>query len=303
MKENEIETLNQKIYNCEKSQIEIENKYKDAIREVELAKQNERDTSTIQFEESLKNNELKATILQQKNEIEDMKRNNKILNDIYNEENNKLKDKFELQEDKMIDFKTVQSENEKLKLKLKEYTKLKEKISDYENLLIIIESKSKNLDNMQHEKKTLMLNLEKLQKEVITEKDKYRNLEFEKKKTEIELNDSKNMINRLENRLDNQFRKRDSIVKIKFIQKNYQDCNKDNYNTKANGNNIENEVYVLNELEDDDDKVYVDLNIEIERIKAENQVLMKENEDLKSGNYKITALNLEDARVIDIIII
>ena len=187
-------------------------KYKDTQRELEIAKLNESHSSNISFEESLKNNELKATILQQKNEIEDIKRNNDVLMNSFLEENHKLKEKLEVADDKFLELQFFQNENEKYKLKMKEFQKLKEKISDYENLIIIIESKTKNIESLQNDKKTLLLTLEKIQKDLNNEKDKSRSIQFEKKKLEIELQEANSTILRLENRLENTLKKKDSIV-------------------------------------------------------------------------------------------
>jgi hypothetical protein len=212
LKEKEIESLNQKIFNLEKTISEIELKYKDALREAEIAKQNESKTNEFSFEESLKNNELKAKIILQKNEIDDLKRNHEELILKYLEENNKLKEKLEVAEDKLLEVNILKNENEKMKNKVKDYQKLKEKVSDYDNLLMIMNSKTKSIDSLQNDKKTLMMNLDKLQKELITEKDKFRNIEFEKKKLEFDYQEANNLITRLENRLDVQQKKKVSLV-------------------------------------------------------------------------------------------
>ena len=211
-KDKEIEILNQKIGQLERAISELDMKYKDTSRELEIAKSNEIHTSSISFQESLKNNELKATIQQQRNEIEDLKKNNKVLINDYLEENQKLKEKLEIADDKFLDIQSLQSENDKYKLKMKEFQKMKEKISDYENLIMIIESKSKNIENLQNDKKTLLFTLEKIQKELNSEKDKSRSIEFEKKKLEIDFQEAKATIVRLENRLENHQKRKESMV-------------------------------------------------------------------------------------------
>lgn len=212
LKEKEIESLNQKVSNMEKNIYELEMKYKDALREVEISKQNESKTNEVSFEESLKNNELKAKIILQKNEIEDLRRNNEEIISKYLEENNKLKEKIEVAEDKLVELNILKNENEKMKNKIKDYQKLKEKVSDYDNLLMVINSKTKTIESLQNDKKTLMMNLDKIQKELICEKDKSRNIEFEKKRIEIDLQEAQSLIVRLENRLDAKNKQKDSIV-------------------------------------------------------------------------------------------
>ena len=110
-----------------------------------------------------------------------MKRNNEELILKYQEDNLKLKEKLDIAEDKLIELRNLKTENEKYKGKMKEIQKLKDKLSDYENLMIIIESKTKSIDALQNDKKTLLLNLEKMQKELISEKkNKKGNIEREK---------------------------------------------------------------------------------------------------------------------------
>ena len=265
-------------------------KYKDTQRELEIAKLNESHSSNISFEESLKNNELKATILQQKNEIEDIKRNNDVLMNSFLEENHKLKEKLEVADDKFLELQFFQNENEKYKLKMKEFQKLKEKISDYENLIIIIESKTKNIESLQNDKKTLLLTLEKIQKDLNNEKDKSRSIQFEKKKLEIELQEANSTILRLENRLENTLKKKDSIVSQSINQKPFQhqeslvSLRVTSNVLETENNNTLDDIEKNNNNNDEFNQILIrELNDEIYKIRIENKTFMKEIENLKAN--------------------
>ena len=49
---------------------------------------------------------------------------------------------------------------------------MKEKISDNKNLIMMKEKKTKNIENLQNDNKTLLFTLEQIQKKLNSEKDK-----------------------------------------------------------------------------------------------------------------------------------
>ena len=55
---------------------------------------------------------------------------------------------------------------------MKEFQKMKEKISDNKNLIMMKEKKTKNIENLQNDNKTLLFTLEQIQKKLNSEKDK-----------------------------------------------------------------------------------------------------------------------------------
>ena len=93
----------------------------------------------------------------------------------------------------MLEYKNVHNENEKLKSKIKEYNLMKDKIKDYDDIVITLEFKNKQIEKLISEKQTSSLQIEKLNKEITVEKEKCRNLNYEKKKYELELNDLKDV--------------------------------------------------------------------------------------------------------------
>ena len=179
---------------------------------------------------------------------------------------------------------------------------MKEKISDYENLIMIIESKSKNIENLQNDKKTLLFTLEKIQKELNSEKDKSRSIEFEKKKLEIDFQEAKATIVRLENRLENHQKRKESMVCLFLKQKSFQQQDllvpvklSDNIliteSVKLNENIIGTEkINALDEIEKNDNNqdefnqiLIRELNDELHKIRLENKTYVKEIENLKAN--------------------
>ena len=55
---------------------------------------------------------------------------------------------------------------------MKEFQKMQEKISDNKNLIMMKEKKTKNIENLQNDNKTLLFTLEQIQKKLNSEKDK-----------------------------------------------------------------------------------------------------------------------------------
>ncbi len=190
MRNNELERRN----------TEYEVKYKDLFRELESLKSNSK-FGGMNVHESLVNNELESRLQQRENELEDKKKEFEMMERHFTEERNNLKEKLNVMQDKLLELKTVNSDNEKLKMKIKELLPFKDKCFDYDNLVISLEARNKQIENFNNEKKKLLETIEKLQKDVNTEKEKYRQLEYDKKKMEFEFNDIKKDMSRMEHQL------------------------------------------------------------------------------------------------------
>jgi chromosome segregation ATPase len=211
-KEEEIEEFNSKITNLERLLNESELKNKELQKDIDLLSHVDKQNQDSNLEDMLKMNELKGQLISLQNEIEEIKKDNQIKIKSYIEESIKLKEQIDNYEDRISEYKLVSEENNKNKMKLKELTRLKEKLSDYDNLLIIVDTKTKKIDSLENDKKLLLQTIEKNQKDLIQEKDKSRSLEFDKKRIESELAESKEMINRLESRMSTGLRPRESLV-------------------------------------------------------------------------------------------
>jgi hypothetical protein len=207
-KEKELTDYKQRTAELEKRNSEYEIKYKDLFRELELFKSNPK-FGGMNMQESLVNNELETRLRQKENELEDRKKDFELMERHYTEERNNLKDKLNVFQDKLLEYKTINAENEKLKARVKELVPFKEKCFDYDNLVISLEARNKQIENLNNEKKKLLETIEKIQKDVGVEKEKFRQLEYEKKKLEFEYNDVKKDMSRMEH----QIKKKDLNVK------------------------------------------------------------------------------------------
>ena len=132
----------------------------------------------------------------------------------HNNEMNKFKVTIEKLNYELLEFKQMKKEYEDLKIKVKELAKYKELCADYNNLLTTIDNRNLQFETLNNEKRGYVSQNERLQKEIIIEKDKYRQLEYEKKKMEYDLNDMRADVSRMENH----FKRKDTYV---FYKLNY----------------------------------------------------------------------------------
>ena len=140
----EIENKNEKINNLIKLNNELDSKYKEAILQIERAKENEENNSSLK--EDLMNEQAKNSTLT--NELNELKYENESLKKKLEEEKKSLtfklnytQEKLLSAEDKLENFKSLKSENERLKSKLKEFSLLKDKE-------IIINEKEKKIESL-----------------------------------------------------------------------------------------------------------------------------------------------------------
>ena len=204
----QINELNAKVGELSKLNFNLEMKYKDSLRESEFS-----NPVTMNAKDSLENDELKNKIERKENELVDKKI--KYERDIEKQINEilKLKEIIDKLNFDLSEHKLMKKEFEDLKIKVKELAKYKELCADYNNLLTTIDSRNKQIENLNTEKKSFISQIEKFQKEMIIEKDRYRQLDYEKKKIEYDYNDVKADISRLEV----QNKRKDTFVKIIFL--------------------------------------------------------------------------------------
>ena len=140
----EIDNKNEKINNLIKLNDELDCKYKDALMQIERAKENEENNSSLK--EDLINEQAKNSTLT--NELKELKYENESLKKKLEEEKKSLtfklnytQEKLLSAEDKLENFKSLKSENDRLKSKLKEFSLLKDKE-------IIINEKDKKIESL-----------------------------------------------------------------------------------------------------------------------------------------------------------
>jgi hypothetical protein len=288
--------------------IDMELKYKDSLREIEILKMNFKNNLQAEkdsFDDALIITNLKEDVLKREFEIEDIKLSNELSLKNANDEIIRLKNKLETLDDKIDVLKSTQYENEKLKLKIKELHIVKDKLADYEVLEANLEAKNRQIEKLIKEKQGFIMQTDKLMKENMTEREKHRQVDYEKKKLESEFKDFTNnpevksfirkstiMFNRNPSTLcENTPQVLSNILEAQEVEK--KDSNT-SVRSKLSLEELHETVQHLTQDLDDANKLYSQ-QLEV------NQVLVKEKEALMSQNHtlqiEIENLNIQKDRV------
>ena len=196
--------------------IELEDQHIKKLKELELKNQeylNEIDALKKAFEKKQKDQEnfLSESILHsnlhhllhlKENEINEIKKEHELLLKKYIDENNNLKENVDFLEEKIVEYNDLKNENERLKKKAKELEILKEKMINQEKSALEIQNKNTQIDTLTKEKQKYIQSVDKLQKDIIAEKDKNRSVDNERRKLENEIIDLKRENNKLNKRLE-----------------------------------------------------------------------------------------------------
>ena len=173
----EIDNKNEKINNLIKLNDELDCKYKDALMQIERAKENEENNSSLK--EDLINEQAKNSTLT--SELKELKYENESLKKKLEEEKKSLtfklnytQEKLLSAEDKLENFKSLNAENEKLKAKLKEFSLLKDKEIIINEKDKKIESLNKLIETITKDKETLNAKNGKLIQDVYELKEESR---------------------------------------------------------------------------------------------------------------------------------
>lgn len=199
----EVSSYTEKNEELSNNLLDLELKHKDCLREIEILHRNNSNQLTAQVEsynDVLQVASLRNELMKKELEIEEIKRDYELDLKRYSDELFKSRQKMEVLEDKVENLKYFQYENEKLKIKIKEFNMFKDKISDYDNLVSCVESKNLQIEKLIKEKQNLLLQNENTIKELLQEREKLKLVEFEKKKLDYELYDIKKDFSYFENR-------------------------------------------------------------------------------------------------------
>jgi hypothetical protein len=207
MKENEKEILRLlKISeNWEKNYQELELKYKDKERELEITKRNQ--NQNLKFSEDLlKDNifisQLNNQLSLKELELNDLKKSSEQTIKKLNEEILNLKEKNENLQEQIFEMRSIRNQNERLTVKIKEMNANKDKHKEFLERQNLIEERNKQIEILQKDKTFLLAQLEKVNKEILTEKEKFRQLENEKKRIESDFLDLKKDFAKLETKFE-----------------------------------------------------------------------------------------------------
>lgn len=172
----EKDKLQRLVNELEKEKTIYMDKYNDSIREIEILKENNAINLTKIEEllkENLKTSEFKRLFELKDQEYKEMKNSKEAQIKFLKDEKDKLLDSLDIAKDKSLQMQLIQNESEKLKLKLKELSHLKDKNTENETLLATIDSKERIIDTLSKENSLLLAKLEKIEEELTNEKKKY----------------------------------------------------------------------------------------------------------------------------------
>lgn len=192
--EKELSKYKSKCETLEKNFYELEYKYSEKERECEIAKNKHSQNIIAQeemFKESLTISELMSKLNEKELLLVDITKEKEMNEMRYNEEINRLSDKLESYDDKIQEFHSLKTQNEKLNMRIKE---MKDKLADgntVEEYQRAIDAKNKQIEAMIKEKQQIVNQNEKITKELFHEKEKTRASDHEKKRLEFDLNDMK----------------------------------------------------------------------------------------------------------------
>lgn len=184
--ENKISQLQTRNDQLEKSVNDYDLRLKDKERELEMIKTTQNQNFKYQeqlFKDSITNSELMNQLNQKEMELNEMKNTLATERKKYNEDIEAFKDKNEILEEKLKEIKNVQTKYEKLNIKYKEInssgstsaSKMNEKTKDY----------------LVKENQNLQAQMEKIMKELLSEKERYFKTEEERKKLDRTIIDLK----------------------------------------------------------------------------------------------------------------
>jgi chromosome segregation ATPase len=193
----QIGELNNKIQDLNKLNSNLDLKFKDCLRELEMSKVTTIG-AVITAKESLENEELKNKVDNKDNEILEIKIKYDRELEKQNNEIYRFKETIDKLNYDLLEYRQMKKEYEDLKIKVKELAKYKELCSDYNDLLSTIDTRNRQLEAVNTEKRGYITQIERLQKEIIVEKDRYRQLEYEKKKLEYDFNDMRADVSKME---------------------------------------------------------------------------------------------------------
>jgi len=179
-------------------------KYRDVLRENEILKSSANQKNQIDedsYFDSVLISQLKNDLLKKELEIEDIKRDNELMQRRQGSEVARLTLIIENLEQKCEELKTVKHDNEKLKIKIKEMNFNKDKLLAYDNLEHTLESKNRQIENLIKEKQILISQTENLIKDNFEISEKLKEAVFQKKKLEFEISDMKKEITHINKRV------------------------------------------------------------------------------------------------------
>jgi len=290
----------------EKKYSDLEIKHREALRDVEFLRNSNKKNMQVQEEllkDSMLTTQLKTQLSQKDIEIADIKSDYEFQIKSLEEKISTLNDKLEIYRDRISNLQSLSNENEKLKIKIKELNLLKEKQVEYEDLIINMESKNRMIDSSIKDKQSLFNQLEKINSDLLAEKEKCRRLENDRKRIEADFIETKNELSRIEKQLkiseaqlhNFQNLKRNSLGDNEFGYATFslEDIDQNNFMSEMKKSNEE-RIKLLEYQNEELRKEKMELMSRLES----DEFNVKSNE-VAALNSEIDYLNLENKKIIN----
>ena len=277
--EEEITELREEMESKNRIIIDYITKIKEFSSELQSYKEIIEDFEINEFEEKLS---LKEKIAQNEKEIELLKEEFEKKERTFMEENQFYKEKVENYHKIIQKNKNLKKINKELKSTLSEYDKYKNKVLDYDNLVVTLKSVRIKSEDYINQIKSFRMNIEELIKNLNEEKKKTQRYEFEKNIVEIKFNELKENYQKLEKD------KNDLLIRsqIKFANRSPLNTpNTFNFTIDENKNHHRVSTYNLDEVILDNENVF-DSNLkealdqEIINLKTQIEILKVEKADI-----------------------
>lgn len=292
--ENKITHLNNTITHLEKTKNDLELKLSDKEREIVMMKQNNNTTNKIRDElisSTLIHSELTSQIQEKNLQIESLQKEIEITNEHNKDTVKKLTEEKEILQQKAYEYNNLKSQYDKLHLKYKELQEQSKHISNITKQQLEnaneLNTKQTTINYLQKEKEGLLKQIDKLNKDILIEKENTNAVMLDKKKLEFEYEDLKNEYKKQEELYQQQQQntKRTKIEEsdLGITLGNFLDMSKDiqlRQGSRDNfefNNNIGSNQIVFNPHEE-----------EYNRLKEENITIIGENQFLKEKNQNLS---------------
>jgi chromosome segregation ATPase len=265
----------------------LEDKLKEREKELDTVKKNNtlyQEVHQEAFNGTIMFNQLKAELDQKELEIKDIVRQHQLIDNKNRDTIKKLNENIEKLNETSNEYHNLKAQYDKLNIKYKEALTKRE---EYDELVRQFENKAKQNDNFQKERNMFILEIEKLNKELMTEKEKLKNVDYERRKLEMEL-------------MDRTALKEHNNFKVKEI---YTNTSQFQYKPSFNQSEIREEGDCVKLIDVGSDSMFLEddrrfsggHNIEVEVHKAERDTLVNHVNELK---YKLDKEYKEKEKVL-----
>lgn len=306
--EQDLEDCRDKNKSLSKLLKDSEFKNSDLMREIEMLKNSNEDIMKAHqetYQDVLKIDQFKKQIMEKDMEIEKINSEHKNQIRTYLDKISKLDEVIFHLNHKDEEYLSIRDENEKLKLKNKEFHTLREKLVDHEDLVKKSERQYNIIETINVEKSAMQSEIEKLNSEVFAEKEKFRIVESKNSQLEFEIEEMQNYIDSLKSMYADKSKKPISLFKRaqsgisdgKLGTGNLTDRSEDSKDLSRGKNlaDIDQEI-IRRDVEKKIGDQVERLNIEIEHITRNKMELVSENKVLQE-KYDILYLENNNLKI------